>query len=215
MPHLRSDGLVRLSYWMLLAGLTFFAGRGFAQEPKQSEPAQSDHAPRAYGVTVGGTYAFLNRLPLAESGKRQRTGGLQIAARFGWQVRGLRGGAPATIGFESDFLYQPGVKTRASYALIYGVFAKHSFSSRLRVRPFFCYGLGAAQVWVAHVGGRGIGHATRLALGIDVRVRESWHVSVALTYQGILMPSFREEGRSARDTSFHSGVLSAGLWFGS
>jgi hypothetical protein len=178
--------------------------------------AQSDTAPRAYGLTLGGSYVFLNRLPLREkAGGEVRPGGVQLAARFGWQVRGLHGGAPATVGFESDFLFQPAGRARDSYALIYGVFAKHSFSSQLRVRPFFSYGLGAAQVWVTEVGGRGIGHATRLAFGVDVRVRERWQISVALTYQGILMPRFALDDGHARDTSFHGCVLSSGVWFGS
>jgi hypothetical protein len=178
--------------------------------------AQSDTAPRVYGITLGGSYVFLNRLPLREQAPAEvRPGGVQLAARFGWQVRGLRGGAPATVGFETDLLFQPAPRARDSYALIYGVFAKHSFSSRLRVRPFFSYGLGAAQVWVTSVGGRGIGHASRLGFGVDVRLRERWHVSLAITYQGILMPRFALDDGRARDTSFHGCLLSSGVWFGS
>lgn len=162
---------------------------------------------------LGGTYAFLSRLPLTETGNTYRPAGLSIGGRFGWQVRGLRGGAPSTIGIESDFLYLPGRHARDGYALLYGVFAKHSFT-QLRVRPYFAYGLGAAQVWVSRVQGRGIGHVTRLAFGVDVRLRERMHFSIALSYLGIMMPRFAVDQERPRDTSAHAGVLSTGLWFG-
>jgi hypothetical protein len=181
----------------------------------EREQEQADHAPRAYAVTLSGTYAFINHLPLRGDALTVRSAGVQLGGRFGWQVRGLRGGPPATVGFESDFLFQPGGQARDSYALIYGVFAKHSFTTWLRARPYFCYGLGAAQVWVSEVNGRGIGHATRVALGIDSIVAERLFLSFALSYQGIIMPSFAIDGEPRRDTSFHGLVLSTGLWFGS
>lgn len=185
-----------------------------AREPTTVVPA-SDHAPRTYGVTVAGSYAFRSHLPLSQSGSTQHPWGLQVGARFGWQVGGLVTGRPATVGFETDFALQPGSSDyRASYALLYGVFAKHALTRNPRVRPYFCYGLGAAQVWVAHVDGRGIGHATRLGLGVDIRAAARRHLTLALTYQGVIIPSFARDGVPARDTSFHAAVLSVGFWHG-
>ncbi len=210
----------RCAYLIVWAVLALMSARSAAAQPAPggavpaATPTRADRAPRAYGFTLGGSYAFVNRLPLTENGHARHLAGVLIGARFGWQVRGLAGGAPATVGFETDFLFQPARETRDSYGLIYGVFAKHSFSSRLRVRPYFSYGLGAAQVWVTQVGGRGIGHATRIAFGVDTRLDERLHLSLAATYQGIMMPNFALADVPARDTSFHSCVLSIGVWFG-
>jgi hypothetical protein len=203
--------------WLILCGALALAPARSRAQPLPSPAtaaAPADRAPRAYAVSLGGAYAFSSRLPLKDSGPQPHPAGALIGTRVGWQVRGLAGGAPATVGFETDFLLQPARRARNSYALIYGLFVKHSFSSRLRVRPYFSYGLGAAQVWVTQVGGRGIGHATRIAFGVDTRLREGLHLSVALTYQGIMMPSFALADRPARDTSFHACVISTGVWFG-
>jgi hypothetical protein len=191
------------------------AARAEAEPPPAVVERASDHAPRTYGVTVAGSYAFRSRLPLSQRGSTQRPWGLQLGARFGWQVGGLVSGRPSTVGFETDFALQPGNNDyRASYALLYGVFAKHALTRNPRVRPYFCYGLGAAQVWVAHVEGRGIGHATRLGFGLDLRAADRRHLTFALTYQGVILPSFALDGAPARDTSFHAAVLSAGFWHG-
>lgn len=184
-------------------------------EAARSTPEASDHAPRVFALHVGSSYAFRSRLPLTSDGRETHPYGVTLGGRFGWQVGGLSGlRAPSFIGFETDVLFQAAKDARPSYALLYGVFAKHALSRHLRVRPYFAYGLGAAQVWVSEVDGRGIGHATRLGLGLDVPVGERRSLAVALAYQGILMPRFGEGGASAKSTSFHSLVLSLGLWFG-
>lgn len=167
-----------------------------------------------YAISVAASYLFSNRLPLGASGRGPHLFGVQAGTRLGWQVRGFNGGDPASVGFELDFLAQPSSSVRDSYAMIYGVFAKHAFLSRLRAHPFMSYGLGAAQVWVSEVDGRGIGHATRLALGVDIRLRERLQLSLALAYQGIFMPNFALEDRPARSTNFQGCVLSTGVWFG-
>ena len=178
-------------------------------------PAKLARAPRVYSVTLGPAYAFSNQLPLSDTGDGRRSWGLQVGGRLGWQVRGLDGGNPASVGFETSFLMQPSGHVRDSYALLYGIFAKHSFLVDRRAHPFFSYGLGAAQVWVSEVDGRGIGHVTRLGFGVDIAIRPRLQISVTLTYQGIIMPSFALEGGSAHDTSIHGFVLSTGVWFGS
>jgi hypothetical protein len=214
------DGDVKcLSYLILVVSILAAQSQTTRAEDKPSSAAlhASDHAPRAYAVTLGGNYVFLSKLPLVE-GKSTGGGhpaGMQLGGRFGWQVRGLRGGAPSTIGFESDLMYLPGRDgARDTYGLLYGVFAKHSFT-HWRARPFFSYGLGASQIWVSDVGGRGIGHVTRLSFGVDIRVAERIHVPVALMYMGVLMPRLELEDQSVKDTSFHSAVLTTGVWFGS
>lgn len=173
-----------------------------------------DHAPRVYALSVGASYLFSSRLPLSDNGREPHMFGVQAGGRLGWQVRGLSGGDPASVGFELDFLAQPSGQVRDSYAMIYGVFAKHAFLSRLRTHPFISYGLGAAQVWVSEVDGRGIGHATRLTFGVDIGLGERLQLSVALSYQGIFMPNFAFEDRPARNTNFQGCVLSTGVWFG-
>jgi hypothetical protein len=58
-------------------------------------------------------------------------------------------------------------------------------------------------------------------LGIDVRASGAGHVSIALSYEGIIMPTFAVEARgqsmdraAARDTSFHALLVSTGFWYG-
>jgi hypothetical protein len=180
----------------------------------QAQPAASDHAPRVFALHVGSSYVFRNRLPLTQDGRETHPYGVTLGGRVGWQVGGLSGlRAPSFIGFETDVLLQAAKDARQSYALLYGVFIKHALSRQLRVRPYFAYGLGAAQVWVSDVDGRGIGHATRLGLGVDVPLSDLRQLAIALSYQGILMPRF-SEGDGAKSTSFHSLVLTLGLWFG-
>jgi hypothetical protein len=216
----------RLSYVLVLGMVVVsWAAPGWAQAvaaapaaPAATEPtpppAAQDHAPRVYALSLGASYLFSSRLPLSESGRDPHMFGVQVGTRLGWQVRGLAGGDPASVGFELDFLAQPSAQVRDSYAMIYGVFAKHAFLSRLRTHPFISYGLGAAQVWVSEVDGRGIGHATRLTFGVDIGMRERLQLSVALSYQGIFMPNFGFEDRPARNTNFHGCVVSTGVWFG-
>lgn len=179
-----------------------------------STPEARDHAPRVFALHVGSSYAFRNRLPLTSDGRETHPYGVTLGGRFGWQVGGLAGlRAPSFIGFETDVLFQSASDARQSYAFLYGLFVKHALSRKLRMRPYFTYGLGAAQVWVKDVDGRGIGHATRLGFGVDVPLSDLRQLAIALAYQGVLMPRFAD-GDGAKSTSFHSLVLTLGLWFG-
>lgn len=182
--------------------------------PERIAPAAQEHAPRVFALTVAGSYAFRSELPLSASERTVRPWGLQAGARFGWQVGGLAGGRGSWIGFETEFALQPGQDYRSSYALLYGLFAKHALTRHTHVRPYFGYGLGAGQVWVSDVDGRGIGHETRVEIGLDVRTAERRQLSVALIYQAVIMPSFARVDAPASDTSFHAAVLSTGVWFG-
>ncbi len=185
----------------------------------------ASHAPRTWGVSLGSAYVFHNRLPMRESASDAPNAGGLLGLRCGWQVAGLTGGSPTTIGIETDFMVQGARGARMSYALVYGLFVRHSFwgsqriadganGSHQRFRPFFSYGLGAAQIWVRQVDGRGIGHATRLGLGLDVWLAERRYLTLTATYQMIMMPDFALADAPPKNTSFHAGVVSIGLWFG-
>lgn len=205
--------------WICLAVLcssfpTLASADELASAPGSPAPAAQEHAPRVFALSAAGSYAFRSELPLSASDRTVRPWGLQAGARFGWQVGGLAGGRGSWIGFEMEFALQPGQDYRSSYALLYGLFAKHALTRHTRVRPYFGYGLGAGQVWVSGVDGRGIGHETRVEIGIDVRTAERRQLSVALIYQAVIMPSFASADTPASDTSFHAAVLSTGVWFG-
>jgi len=167
-----------------------------------------------FAVTGAGSYAFRSELPLSANGRTVRPWGVQVGGRFGWQVGGLAGGRASWIGFEMDVALQPGHDYRTSYALLYGLFAKHALTRHTRVRPYFAYGLGAGQVWVRDVDGRGIGHQTRVEFGLDVRRAEERQLTLALIYQAVIMPSLARADAPASDTSFHAVVLAMGVWFG-
>lgn len=82
------------------------------------------------------------------------------------------------------------------------------------MRAFFGYGLGAAQVFVRGVDGRGIGHLTALSLGVDVRVAEERHVTLELSYRFVILPSFETATSRPDRYDFHAIRLSAGIFLG-
>ena len=65
----------------------------------------------------------------------------------------------------------------------YGIYVKHALWPRQRVRLFFAYGLGATQVWVRNVESRGIGHLTRLAVGMDVHLHKWLQLTFEFSYR--------------------------------
>jgi hypothetical protein len=197
-----------LAFSLCLCCLPRASAHGTAADQPQ------DHAPRVFALSAAGSYAFRSELPLTANGRSVRPWGVQAGARFGWQVGGFAGGRASWVGFETEFALQPGHDYRTSYALLYGIFAKHALTRHTRVRPYFAYGLGAGQVWVRNVDGRGIGHQTRVEVGMDFRAAERRRVSLALIYQAVIMPSLAREDAPASDASFHALVLATGIWFG-
>lgn len=179
----------------------------------ESTPAPA-HAPRVFSLTAGLSYGVRNRLPIAENPSAAHPVGALVGARMGWQVAGLDGGRPSSVGFESDFAYQDAHRARASYGLLYGVFAKHALTRAERLRPFFSYGLGAGQVWVPGVSGRGIGHSTRLAFGVDVQAGEGLRATFMVAYHALILRSLAEGEAAATHHSTHALVVSVGPWFG-
>jgi hypothetical protein len=154
------------------------------------------------------------KLPLHDSGEMQRPMGLAVEARHLWQVRGLDGSTPAWLGFGASFLANVGSASRNSFLLDYGIFVRHALFPRARARPFVGYGLGATQVFVQEVAGRGIGHLTLLTIGTDVHVREMLHVTVELGYRFVVLPSFATALEPARRYDTHGLRFIVGLFFG-
>lgn len=198
--------------------------RGPSSLPPPSAPPMK-HVPRAFGLAAGWAYTPSNSLPLSPAGYPALTPmGVSIDARFGWQVSGLQRGWPVWVGFMSSFFYySAGNNLNDALGLDYGIFVKHALFPGPRVRLFLAYGLGAAQVWVRNVGGRGIGHVTRLSAGIDVHLRRSVHLSLEFAYKFVNLPSFAvsagaDPARPAEsdppDYGFQSLNLLAGVWFG-
>jgi hypothetical protein len=204
---LRSWSSICLAFSLCLCSFSRVSAQATAAAVPQ------EHAPRVFALTAGGSYAFRSDLPLSASERSVRPWGLQTGVRFGWQVGGLAGGRASWVGFETEFALQPGHDYHTSYALLYGIFAKHALTRHERVRPYFAYGLGAGQVWIRSVEGRGIGHQTRVEMGMDLRLAERRWLSLALIYQAVIMPNFALDDMPARDTSFHALVLATGVWF--
>jgi hypothetical protein len=176
------------------------------------------HAPRNFALSVGWTYTPSNSLPLTSIQVPMLTPqGVNVDARLGWQVGGYQSGWNSYVGFLASFFYYAGGGTGVSdsLGLDYGIFVKHVLFPGRRVRLFVGYGLGAVQVWVKDVGGRGIGHMTRLAAGLDTRITENVHVSFEFAYKFNILPSFATDAAvEPRSYDFHSLSLLGGLWFG-
>jgi hypothetical protein len=173
------------------------------------------HVPRAGSITVGWTYTPSNNLPLTSYTNVYTPSGVDIDGRFGWQVGGLSSGWPAWIGFMGGFFYYVGDQGISdSYGVDYGLFVKHVLFPGQRMRLFVSYGLGVAQVWVKDVGGRGIGHVTRLSAGLDTRLTDKVHLTFEVAYKFIMLPSFAIGTTDAANYNFQALNLLAGLWFG-
>ncbi|MFO0574203.1 MAG: hypothetical protein U1A78_09405 [Polyangia bacterium] len=187
-----------------------------AAAPPPSLPMR--HAPRNFALSVGWAYTPSNSLPLTPVQVPMLTPqGVNVDARLGWQVGGYQSGWNSYVGFIASFFYYVGSGTGVSdsLGLDYGIFVKHVLFPGRRVRLFVGYGLGAVQVWVKDVGGRGIGHMTRLAAGLDTRVSDNLHVSFEFAYKFNILPSFATDAAvEPRSYDFHSLSLLGGLWFG-
>lgn len=179
----------------------------------------SKAVPRALFLTFGWTYTPSNSLPLNRTPgdmKPQTLNGLNIDGALLWQVRGFDGVSwPAWIGFMPSFYYLFGdIGQRDFLGMGYGIYVKHALWPRERFRLFFAYGLGATQVWVRDVDSRGIGHLTRLAVGMDVHLRKWLQLTFEFSYRFYNLPMLKLAETDALGYDFHSLNLQAGLWFG-
>ncbi len=176
------------------------------------------HAPRVGAISIGWMYSPISYLPLSadNGGGRFQTQGVRVDGKFGWQVGGFTSRYSSYVGFMAGFYYNVGRNGAAdSLGIDYGIFAKHMISPGQRVRGFLSYGLGATQVWVKEIEGRGIGHVTRLSGGVDVKLSEKIQFELELAYQFNILASFATaQDQTARSYDFHALNLTAGLWFG-
>ncbi len=175
------------------------------------------HAPRVMSLTAGYVYTPLSYLPVSQTdpiGTKYRHHGLRIDWKAGWQVGGFVSGWHSYVGFFAGFFYQFGGTLADSLGLNYGIFAKHTVFPGKRIRPFVAYGLGAAQVWVRELAGRGIGHVTRLSLGLDTKVSERLAIEFELAYQFNILANFAIPPAEPRSHDFHTLSLTTGIWYG-
>jgi hypothetical protein len=177
------------------------------------------HAPRVFSFTAGYVYVPLSQLPVAQDRTRVRFAryqqhGLRLDWKAGWQVGGFQSGWGSYVGFFAGFFYHFGGELADSLGINYGIFAKHTLFPSLRVRPFLAYGLGATQVWVRELEGRGIGHVTRLSAGLDTKVSERLAIEVELAYQFNILASFATPPTPPGSYDFHTLSLTAGIWYG-
>lgn len=176
------------------------------------------HAPRVGAISLGWMYSPIGHLPLSADnvGGKFQTQGLRVDGKFGWQVGGFASRYSSYVGFMAGFYYNVGRSGAAdSLGIDYGIFAKHMVSPGQRVRCFLSYGLGATQVWVRQIEGRGIGHVTRLSSGVDVKLTEKLQFELEFAYQFNILATFATaQDQTARSYDFHALNLSAGLWFG-
>jgi hypothetical protein len=140
--------------------------------------------------------------------------GLRLDWKAGWQVGGFQSGWGSYVGFFAGFFYHFGGELADSLGINYGIFAKHTLFPSLRVRPFLAYGLGATQVWVRELEGRGIGHVTRLSAGLDTKVSERLAIEFELAYQFNILASFAVPPTPPGSYDFHTLSLTAGIWYG-
>ena len=175
------------------------------------------HAPRVGSIALGWTYSPISYLPLSADivGGRYHTQGLRVDGKFGWQVGGFTSGFSSYVGFMAGFYYFFGGSVADSLGLDYGIFAKHVIVPGQRVRGFLSYGLGATQVWVRQLEGRGIGHVTRLSGGVDVKLKEQLRLELEVAYQFNILATFASaQDQPSRSYDFHTVNMTVGLWFG-
>lgn len=187
-----------------------------APAPVTSPLTTMRHAPRVMSLTAGYAYTPLSYLPLSASvpDGKYRNHGLRIDWKAGWQVGGFLSGWGSYVGFFAGFFYNFGQEVADNLGLNYGIFAKHTIFPGRRWRPYLAYGLGAIQVWIREREGRGIGHVTRLSIGMDAKVSERVAIEFDASYQFNIMPSFAVDGAAPRSYDFHSISFTTGIWYG-
>lgn len=156
-----------------------------AQETAPPPEKPRKRAPRSLGLWLGYAWTPINKLPLREDGAAVRAHGASLTIDYLWQVGGLQpGGWPAYVGFITGFNYFPGLgEQRHALAIEYGIVVRHTLAAHLKVYPYLGYGLGAVQALVFGASGRGIGHLTRLALGVEGKVAKKVRLAFEVVYK--------------------------------
>lgn len=186
--------------------------------PAASPPAKTGptgplvrrRAPRSIGVWVGYAWNPVNYLPMRADGKQVKPHGASFLFDYGWQVGGLQpGGWPTYVGFLAGLNFYPGADERRHLLTIeYGLLVRHHLAPKLKVHPFFAYGLGAIQAFVIGVDGRGIGHLTRLSVGFEGKVSERTRLAFEIIYKLDPIRGFRRDGDTS-NPKFDIHTLSA------
>lgn len=157
--------------------------------------------PRSLGLWLGWAWNPVNYLPMRSDELRVKPHGASLVFDYGWQVGGLRpGGWPTYVGFILGTSFYPGsAERRHALTLEYGILVRHHLAPKLKVHPFLAYGLGAIQAFVFGVEGRGIGHLTRLSVGIEGRASDKVRLALELIYKIDPIRAYRlEEGAQTK-----------------
>ena len=162
--------------------------------------------PRSIGLWLGWAWNPVNYLPMRSDGAAAKPHGASFVFDYGWQVGGLRpGGWPTYVGFILGTTYYPGMAgTRSALTLEYGLLVRHHLKPEWKVHPFLAYGLGAIQAWVFNVDGRGIGHLTRLSVGLEGKVSQKVRLGFELIYKIDPIRAFRSSEPSNPKFDIHT-----------
>lgn len=149
--------------------------------------------PRSIGLWLGWAWNAVNYLPMRPDGAAVKPHGASFVFDYGWQVGGLRpNGWPTYVGFLLGTTFYPGMgDQRSALTLEYGLLVRHHLKPQWKVHPFLAYGLGAIQAWVFNVDGRGIGHLTRLSVGLEGKVHQKVRLAFELIYKIDPIRAFR------------------------
>lgn len=151
--------------------------------------------PRSIGLWLGWGWNPVNYLPLRADGAKVQPHGASLVFDYGWQVGGLKpGGWPTYVGFLLGATFYPGASDRRhALTLEYGLLVRHHLAPKWKVHPFLAYGLGAIQAFVFGLEGRGIGHLTRLSVGVEGSVSKKVRLAFELIYKIDPIRSYRLE----------------------
>ncbi|MCO4763184.1 MAG: hypothetical protein KC502_16825 [Myxococcales bacterium] len=169
--------------------------------------------PKVYVLSLGAVPVYKSALPQQVGEDTPLDGtqfGGEVVGEFLWQVSGFRGKIPSWIGFYLGWLHVPATASvRQTGVLQYGLRIRHAYRASERVRPFWTYCLGATQVWVNGVPGRGITHQTRGGLGVDIQLVSRLRLMLSLEWLRQTLPTIGAE----KDQSFSAVSLGVGLLF--
>ena len=177
------------------------------------EGATFSTVPKAYVLSLGGAMNYTSALPNrddAQPGKQSRgLSGVEVMGEWLWQLGGFRSDWPVWLGYYLGWIHLPGDKTsQRTGVLEYGIRVRHGYRISPTVRPFFTYCLGATQVWIDGLPGRGITHQTRTGLGVDLKVARRMRVLLAAEWIRQSLPDLGSTvDRSFSALTFNVGVI--------
>ena len=167
--------------------------------------------PKKIGLSLGWAYTYLDEVPNGKS----RNQGLSFFSPYLWQTGGLHTGWSSWIGLLTGVDFFPdSLKDKHTLTLKYGVLIKHEVFPSFKISPFLSYGLGAMQVWVNQVRGRGISHYTRLSIGVDLAIYKSKDLSLEVVWSQQDIPRLQtDSSRDPTNLGFQSINMLVGVTF--